>query len=374
MKVEGNITNGFEKVADAFKANFLEQDDVGASCCIYQHGKPVVNIWGGIADTASQTPWTEQTTQLCFSATKGLTVICVLQLVEQGLLNLDAPIAHYWPEFGCQGKENITPRMVLSHRAGLAAVLSEHSLQEVLDWQPVVDGIAQQKTLWEPNTTHGYHIRSFGWILGELVRRVTGQTLGTYLATHIAQPLSADFWVGVPESELERCATLIPDSTPLKFDTPPSELTVKAFTGPSNLFGYNTMWNDKALLMAELPSSNGVGSAAALAKIYAATVSPINGIQLLNADTIAQACEVQSQGIDSVIGIESCFGLGFMLPPWLAQGVCGPKSYGHFGAGGSFGMADTENGLSFAYLMNKMSMSPTDTRALNLVKAMYASL
>ena len=368
------VAQGFEAVARAFQNNFEQHGDIGAACTIFHKGEVVVDIWGGIAKPKTNSPWQANTTQLCFSATKGVTAICVLQLVEQGLLDLDLPIAHYWPEFGCAGKEAITTRMVLSHRAGIAAIEGDYSLQDVYDRQPIIDGIARQAPNWEPNTKHGYHVRSYGWILGEIVRRVSGQTLNDYLQAHICKPLNIDFWVGIPEQELARCASLIPDPVPLKFDAVPSKLTIAAMTGPSQLFSYSEMWNEKALMMAEMPSSNGIGTARALATMYAATFKPINGIRLLKDDTLTQATVVHSQGPDAVVGIDMCFGLGFMLPPSLIQNACGPGSYGHFGAGGSFAMADPENELSFGYVMNQMSMGVEDLRALNLVKAMYASL
>jgi CubicO group peptidase (beta-lactamase class C family) len=374
MNASTYIAPGFEPVGLAFQNNFAKHGDIGAACAIFHKGKPVVDLWAGTAQPATGSAWQADTLQLCFSATKGITAICLLQLVEQGLLDLDKPIADYWPEFGCAGKEAITTRMVLSHRAGLAAISGNFSLQDVYDRQPIIEGIATQTPNWEPNTKHGYHVRAYGWVLGELLRRICGQSLNDYLQSHICEPLGVEFWVGVPESKLQRCATLIPDPNPLQFDTPPSELTIAALTGPSNLFSYSEMWNDKALLMAEMPSSNGVGTARALATIYAATTTEINNIKLLNNNTIAQATTVHSQGPDAVVGIDMCFGLGFMLPPSLAQNTCGPSSYGHFGAGGSFAMADPENELSIAYVMNQMSSGVDDVRAIDLIKAMYKSI
>lgn len=374
MQIHGHVAHGFERVADAFRNNFLHHGDIGASCCIYYQGKPVVDIWSGMADPLAGKAWAEDTIQLCFSASKGITTLCVLTLVEQELLDLDRPIADYWPEFGCAGKQHISTRMVLSHRAGLAAIDGELTLAEVLAWQPVVDAIARQAPNWEPGTTHGYHTRAFGWILGEIVRRITGKTLGEYLASQVTGPLHADFHIGLPASELHRCARLMPDTRPLFSAFVPTPLTLRSLTGPSNLFSYNEMWNDKALLMAEMPSSNGVGNGRSLAKLYAAMIGEIDGIQLLEAATLAEACRVHSRGTDAIIPMETCFGLGFMLPPWLIQYECGPRSFGHTGAGGSFAMADPDQQLAFGYVMNQMSMSPDDRRSVNLVAAMYASL
>lgn len=374
MRINGHVASGFDKVASAFERNFLQHGDIGASCSIYYQGKPVVDIWSGLADPLEGKAWAEDTIQLCFSASKGITTVCVLTLVQQGLLELDRPIADYWPEFGSEGKQRITTRMVLSHRAGLAAIDGDLTLPQVLAWYPVVDAIARQKPNWEPDTVHGYHTRSFGWILGEIVRRISGKSLGKFMAAEVTGPLEADFWIGLPESELQRCARLMPDTNPLFGDFVPSPLTIQSLTGPSNLFSYNDMWNDKALLMAEMPSSNGMGNGRSLAKLYAAMIGEIDGIRLLNADTLTEACRVHSQGMDMIIPMETTFGLGFMLPPWLIRYDCGPRSFGHTGAGGSFAMADPDRELSFGYVMNQMSMNPQDPRAVNLVKAMYESL
>lgn len=368
------VAQGFEAVAKAFDNNFTQHGDVGAACSIYYRGQCVVDLWGGIAQPVSQRPWQADTLQLCFSATKGVTTICILQLVEQGLLDLDLPIAHYWPAFGCAGKERITTRMVLSHRAGLAAIAGDYSLEDVYAKQPIIDGIARQAPNWQPNTQQGYHVRSFGWILGEMVYRISGLSFGDYVQQHICQPLGVEFWVGTPASVHSRCASLVPDPVALSLDVVPSKLTIDAMTGPSQLFNYGEMWNEPALLQAEMPSSNGVGTARALATIYAATMQPVNGVKLLSDDTVAKACVVQSHETDTIVGLDMCFGLGFMLPPTLARNCTGPRSYGHFGAGGSFAMADPEHELAFAYVMNQMVVGKDDVRATNLVNAMYTSL
>jgi CubicO group peptidase (beta-lactamase class C family) len=374
MKIHGHVSSGFEPVEQAFRQNFIDGTEVGASCCVYLHGKPVIDIWAGVADSQTDAPWQEDTISIGFSVTKGITTIGALKLMEQGPLDIDKPIAHYWPEFGCAGKASITTRMVMSHRAGLAGIDGDLTLEQVLAWEPVVSAIAAQKPNWQPNTTHGYHTRSFGWILGEIIRRITGKSAGQYLRESVTAPVDADFWVGLPEAQLSHCARLIPDTFKPAPGVVPSALTVQSFTGPSNLFSYSEMWNDPVILQAEMPSSNGVGNARGLARVYAATFGEVNGVRLLSDDTIAKATTVQSQGKDEIVMIDTSFGLGFMLPPWLMQNNCGPASYGHFGAGGSVGFADPEAGISFGYLMNKMSMDPEDKRAINLVNAVYKAL
>jgi CubicO group peptidase (beta-lactamase class C family) len=375
--IDGYVEPGFEKVADAFRKNFSDHGDVGAACAVYHRGRSVVDLWGGLADADSGRPWERDTIALVFSAAKGPTATCIHRLAERGLLDIDLPVAHYWPEFGCNGKETITTRMVLSHRAGLAAVDGDLSLAGVLAWDPVVAAIASQRPNWEPGSKHGYHARSFGWILGEVTRRITGQTLGGYLHSEIAAPLALRYWVGLPEHELPSCARLVPPqggSDAVAALLGADSLTARVMTGPSGLFGYNEMWNRPDVLMAEMPSSNGVGDARSLARFYAALDGTIEGIELLSARQLSLACEPQSRGPDAVIFRETCFGLGYSLQPMLAPGG-GPRCYGHPGAGGSLAFADPDAGLAFAYITNAMQFEPAgDPRSAALISAVYQSL
>jgi len=372
--VAGRVARGFERVARTFAANFANHGEVGAACAVYHRGECIVDLWGGVADTASGRPWQTDTIALMFSAAKGPTAVCVNRLAEQGRLDVDLPVAHYWPEFGCNGKQAITTRMVLSHRAGLAAVAGDLTLDEVLAWDPVVAAIAAQSPVWEPGSAHGYHARSFGWILGELVRRVDGRTIGRYLAEEIAGPLGLHLWIGLPDEELARCATLIPPtggSASVAALLGSDSLTAQVMTGPSGLFGYNEMWNLPKVLAAEMPSSNGVGDARSLARFYAALVGEIDGICLLGQEQLRKACQVQSRGPDKVIFHETSFGLGLSLQPMVAPGA-GPNSFGHPGAGGAMGFADPDAEIAFAYIMNAMHFDPAgDARAANLIRATY---
>lgn len=375
--IEGQLEPGFERVLDAFVHNFAERAEIGAACALYRGGQPVVDLWGGLADPASGRPWESATTVLVFSAAKGPTATCINQLVEAGQLDVDKPVAAYWPEFACNGKEDITVRMVLSHQAGLAAVDGDLTLAEVLAWDPVVAAIAQQSPNWEPGTIHGYHARSFGWILGELVRRITGISLGTYLASEIAVPLGLRFWIGLPEAEIANCATLVPPvggGTEMIEMLGANSLTARVLGGPSNLFAYNEMWNRPEMLTAEMPSSNGVGDARSLARFYAAVIGEVDGVRLLGQAQLARACEQQVCGPDAVIFHDTCFGLGYGLQPTLAA-AAGPRSFGHPGAGGALAFADPDAGLGFAYAMNEMRFDPQgDPRSASLVEAAYACL
>jgi CubicO group peptidase (beta-lactamase class C family) len=374
-RIVGRIKPGFKPLLEAFTRNFNEFGDVGAACAVYHRGNCVADLWGGMADATRGRPWEENTVTLVFSAAKGPTATCINRLADQGLLDIDVPIARYWQEFGCNGKEAITTRQVLSHSAGLAAVEGELSLEQVLAWDPVVAAIAAQAPNWKPGAQHGYHARSFGWILGELIRRITGLSAGQYLAREITGPLGLRYWVGLPEEELGNCARLIPPqggSDAVAQLLGADSLTARVMSGPNRLFGYNEMWNRPALLTAEMPSSNGVGDARSLARLYAVLME--DGNDLLSAAQLARAVEPQSRGPDAVIFHETCFGLGYMLQPSLAPGA-GPNCFGHPGAGGSLAFADPDAQFSFAYVMNAMQFNlQGDPRAISLVKAAYANL
>ena len=380
--VNGHVEPGFELVRAAFAANFERHGDVGAACCVYRAGRPVVDLWGGLADRDAHRPWERDTVALVFSTTKGVTAIAVNLLVQRGELDLDAPVAKYWPEFAANGKDAIPVRWLLSHRAGLADVTATLTLDEVLAWDPVVEALAAQAPIWDPGTQHGYHVRSYGWLLGEVVRRVTGMSMGEFVARELAGPLHLDLWIGLPERVEPRVARLL---APIELSDPEAKKVYDAFmesdallgramTGPSNLFHYDDMWNRPELHRAQMPSSNGISSARAVARLYAACIGEIDGVRLLQAATVAQATEEQSRGTDAVLGMPTRFGLGFSLPPMLSP-AAGPGAFGHPGAGGSLGFADPDAGVAFGYVMNQMQLGLTgDRRTETLVAAVYDCL
>lgn len=377
VEVHGEVDPAFGAVRDAFAANFAEHGDIGAAVCVYHRGRPVVDLWGGLADRDAGRAWERDTLQLVFSATKGIAATCVHLLAERGVLDLDAPVARYWPEFAAEGKEAIPLRWVLSHEAGLAAVTGTVTMDDVLGWEGVVEAIAAQAPVWEPGTAHGYHARSYGWILGEVVRRATGLSLGRFFAQEVAGPFGLDFHIGLPASELGRVAHLYPPvidpATQEAMDAflGPDTLLGQVLSGPSGLFGYDDMWNRRDVLAAELPSSNGVGTARALARHYALLIGDVDGQRLLSPGTVARATEVQVHGPDRVIGVPMAFGLGYMTPPPEAPA----GSFGHAGAGGSLGLADPAGGWTLGYVMNQMQLGLTgDARSRGLVDAVVASL
>jgi CubicO group peptidase (beta-lactamase class C family) len=378
LPVRGAVQAGWEGVRDAFVTNFRDRDEVGAAVCVYVDGAPVVDMWGGLADRIAGKPWQDNTIVCVFSSTKGVTAIGANLAIERGLLDPDAPVSKYWPEFAANGKDAVTVRQVLSHRAGLPLVEDELTLDEALRWEPVVEALAAQAPIWEPGSRHGYHMRTYGWLVGEILRRVTGRSPGTYLREDVTEPLGVDFWVGLPESEEPRVARLVPPAT-----TPrdalasfgDSLLLGRVLANPGGHFDYDEMWNTRALHAAELPSSNGIGDARALARLYASCIGDgVDGRRTLSDDTIAAAITVQSKGPDAVLMIESCFGLGFMLGRSFGA-ANPPTAFGHAGAGGSVAFADPSSGLAFAYVMNDLRFDPAgDPRSESLVRAALASL
>jgi CubicO group peptidase (beta-lactamase class C family) len=379
VTVDGWVGNDFEAVLDVFEQNFDERGEVGAALCVYQEGHAVVDLWGGIADPATGRPWAEDSIVLVYSSTKGVTSICVNKLIEDGHLDPAAPVATYWPEFAANGKDRITVAQLLSHQAGLPFVEGDMSLADALGWELPVARLAAQAPIWEPGTKHGYHMRTFGWLAGELIRRVdpAHRTAGQYFRAEIADPLGVDFWIGLPESEEPRVAPVIPPTTDLLAaleafgDT---LLLARVFGNPGGHFNYNEMWNTREMRATEMPSSNGVGTARGLARLYASIIGAVDGIRTLQPATLAAASVEQACGKDEVIMVESCFGLGFMLGK--SFGAANPKSaVGHAGAGGSLCFADPATGIAFSYVMNDLRFDGKgDPRSEELVRAVYRSL
>ncbi|MEJ7582813.1 MAG: serine hydrolase domain-containing protein [Acidimicrobiales bacterium] len=360
VMVEGHVEPTFAAVREAFEANFAEYDEVGASVCVYHRGRPVVHLWGGRADLASGAPYTQDTLQLVFSTTKGATALCAHLLVQRGVLDLDAPVAEYWPEFGVQGKERIRVRWLLSHRAGMCAWVDPITIEDFLAWDPAVRGLAAQAPLWEPDTAHGYHAVTFGHLVGEVVRRVSGRTLGTFLADEVCAPLGIEFHVGLPASEEHRVAPLIDfdfgaapeggvDPMFLALLTP-GTMTNLAFTNPVLLV---PRFNEPDVHAAEIPAANGITNAHSLARMYASMAGEVNGVRLLESTQVEEARKIQSDGDDLVlVAAPTRIASGWFLPDALGP-MLGEGSFGHSGLGGSLGCVLPEEELAFGYVMNR---------------------
>ncbi|MFJ1590226.1 serine hydrolase domain-containing protein [Kitasatospora albolonga] len=386
--INGEVAPGFEPVREAFAANFTQHGDIGAAVCVYWHGRPVVDLWGGVADPETGRPWTRDTLQLVYSATKGATATAAHMLVERGILDLDAPVAKYWPEFAANGKADIPVRWLLSHQAGLVALDQPVPLSEALAWEPMAAALAAQRPLWTPGTAHGYHGRTWGWLVGEVIRRVSGRSPGRFFADEIAGPLGLDFFIGLPASERDRVSRMAyrrpaVDLTTVPDESIPEELReqVAAWRDPDSFSNRAFAVTDPAAIdfdspevqAAELPSSNGIGTAQALARMYAALIGEVDGVRLLAPETLASATEEQADGKDQVMVIPSRFSTGYMLP---TEGnlMTGPNAFGHTGRGGSLAFADPEQGIAFGYVMNHIISGSDDVRAAALAEAVRMSM
>jgi CubicO group peptidase (beta-lactamase class C family) len=389
VNIGGEVEAGFEKVRDAFANNFEQHGDVGAAFSLYVRGEKVVDLWGGTADVSTSRPWEEDTLQLFFSTTKGVTAICAHLLAQRGDLDLDAPVANYWPEFKAEGKENIPVRQLLGHRAGLPVIDVALTPEQVCAWDPVVDALAAQKPLWEPGTKHGYHALTYGWLVGEVIRRVSGKTVGTFFRDEIGDRLDLDLWIGLPESEESRVAPLIileamaGEMAEDVLNSLPEEMQrmIRAFTDPDsitqralNVSKPSMDFNSRMVHAAEIPAANGISTARSLAKLYASCVGEVDGIRILEPKQVDDALVEQSNGPDEVLMLPTRFGSGFFLNGDFAP-LLGERSFGHAGAGGSLGFADADAQIGFGYVMNKMQTNLSgDPRTLTLIKAVRESL
>ncbi|MFG3112996.1 serine hydrolase domain-containing protein [Streptomyces sp. NPDC048197] len=386
--INGEVAAGFEPVREAFAANFDHHGDIGAAVCVYKDSWPVVDLWGGMADPATGRPWERDTLQLVYSATKGATATAAHLLVQRGALDLDAPVAKYWPEFAVNGKAEIPVRWLLSHQAGLVALDQPVPLADALAWQPMADALAAQRPLWTPGTAHGYHGRTWGWLVGEVIRRVSGRTPGRFFAEEVATPLSLDFFIGLPASERDRVSRMVYqqpeiDLTTLPTESIPEELReqVTAWRDPNSFSNRAYQVTDPAAIdfnspevqAAELPASNGISTARGLARMYATVIGEVDGVRLLSPETLVSATEEQASGRDQVLVAPSRFSSGYMLPT-ETNPMIGPNSFGHTGRGGSLGFADPEHGIAFGYAMNHIIGGPDDIRAPLLVDAVRRSL
>jgi CubicO group peptidase (beta-lactamase class C family) len=384
-EVLGRVDPRFARVRDAFARNFAERGELGASFCAIAGGRTVVDLWGGFADPARERPWREDTLVMVHSCTKGAAALCAHVLAARGQLDVDAPVARYWPEFAQAGKERIPVRMLLTHRAGLAAIDRPLRAEAGLHWDAMVDALAHQAPNWEPGTAHGYHAVTFGWLVGEVVRRISGRSLGQFLRDEIAGPRGLDFWIGLPESEDPRAARIAPGPAPDPGDPFGAEmlahgsLTRRAFMNPSTLFFAGGADFARRLRAAEIPAANGMANARGLAGLYAPLAAPGGG-GLVDAETVARMSAVESDGPDRILVYRTRFAQGFMKsvdggPSHRARLGPNDAAFGHVGAGGSLGMADPAAGVAIGYAMNRMGAGLLlNERGQSLVDAVYECL
>ena len=384
LTIDGHCDPRFTAVREQFFANFTQRGDVGAAVCVYLDGVRVVDCWGGHADAARSRPFGADTIVSVASTTKGMVALCAHMLAERGKLDLDAPVARYWPAFAQAGKQDIPVRWLLSHRAGLPAIRRSLPAEALFDWEAMTGALAETAPWWTPGERHGYHAIAYGHLVGEVMRRVDGRTVGAFLRDEVAGPLRADFFIGVPAEVDGRAAEVLPPPPPGEptiWDTllaDPESVSGRTFLNPPRPLG---LVNTRAWRAAEIPAANGHTSARGVARVYAALArgGELDGVRLLAPATIERAIEEQSRGRDAVLTLPTRFATGFMLG--MPGGIfnCGPgrRTFGHPGHGGSIGFADPDARIGFGYVTNQYVTGTAphpDRRVPSLVDAMYAAL
>ena len=384
--IEGECESRFEQVKRAFIENFERRGEVGAAVAVTIGGRPVVDLWAGHSNAARTRPWRRDTIVNVWSTTKGLCALCAHRLADQGKLDFEAPVAKYWPEFGAAGKAGVPVKYLLSHKAGLAAIRAPLKLEDQFNWTKVTSELARQEPWWQPGTKHGYHAITFGWLVGEVVRRISGKSLGTYFREEIAAPLGADAFIGFGAELDARVADILAAPPPkpgepnafLEMLKDPESVSAKAINNPPNAIAPETV-NSRAWRGAEIPGANGHSTARALARIYGtlACGGELDGIRIISSTSLPRCYTEQSKGMDEVLKFPTRFGLGYMLSQPGAQLGPNQRSFGHPGAGGSLGFADLDAKVGFGYVMNQMgdaAGSLIDPRCSALIDAVYASL
>lgn len=394
MEVHGTTAAGFERLRDAF-AEGQAGDDGGAQLCVYRHGKKVVDLWAG-RDKVNDRPYTDKTVTICFSVSKGATATMAHMLAERGQLDFAAPISKYWPEFAANGKAKITVAETMSHRSGLNTfdADSDIGVDALGDWTRCTGALAAMAPLWEPGSAMSYHALTYGYIIGEVIRRITGKTPGTFFAEEIAGPLGLDLWIGLPEREEPRVA-------PHFSDRP--GLTAEQMTGLLGALGIDTTSRHARAMLktfvdmgaamafinsrqghaAEMPAANMIGDAASLAKMYAATIGEVDGVRLLKPETVRHAMHWLTEGLNAPGDFAKMpspsphrYGLGYQLTRTAAP-MLGEGSFGHDGAGGRIGFAHPESGVAVGYVCNNMlwdGQSGPDARWVPWTEALRAAI
>ena len=370
----GTCSARFDSLRELFAAKLESGEDLGASLAVNIDGEMVVDLWGGWADEARTAPWTENTIACVFSTTKAMTALAALVLVDRGELDLDATVAKYWPEFAARGKAGIKVRQLLSHTSGVSGWDQPITLEDLYDWDKSTALLAAQAPWWEPGTASGYHMLNYGHLIGEVIRRITGQRLGEFFAAHLAGPLGADFHIGLPPSEFHRVANVVPPP-PKEVELPgtpdragvtmpdpaqldPNSVAFKTWTNPT-MRPLHECSCTEGWRRADIGAANGHGNARSAARLQSAVAcgGEVDGVRLLSSQTIDRIFEVQSNGIDLVIGIPLKIGVGYSLLP---EGrVC---AWG--GTGGSTVIIDVDRRITFAYVMNKMAPAAVIAPAL----------
>jgi CubicO group peptidase (beta-lactamase class C family) len=401
--INGYCDERFLEAKKIFEESINSGFELGCAITLEVEGEVVLDLWGGHSDLDKTEEWKEDTIVNVFSTTKGMAAMCLLQLVEKGLIDLDAPVSQYWPEFAAGGKETIPVRYLLCHKSGLCGVREPLDQGSFADWELICSELAKQEPFWEPGTAHGYHAITYGHLVGEVVRRVSGKSIGQYFNDEIAVPLNLDFWIGLPEDKFNRVTDINPDKPgllqkilmpilsklprslapgPLKMlldFTDPTTPAGAAFNNPKMSMQTGEMEaNTAKWRKAEIPAANGHGTARSIAKLYGALAigGSRDGVHVLSSETIEMARQTESDGKDLVLGqIHTRFGLGFMLGTEDVSMGPNKNSMGHGGAGGSLGFADVDNKISLGFTMNQMHPGITAWKtATDVAESVYKTL
>ncbi|MGW0833254.1 serine hydrolase domain-containing protein [Streptomyces prunicolor] len=375
MDVQGRTAPGFEKVAEVFAANFARYGEVGAAFAAYRDGEPVVDLWAGVTDPGTGQPWQADTLQLVFSGAKGLTSACVLLLVERGLLELDAPAARYWPEFAAAGKERITVGEILSHQARLPGVQQPVGTEELLNPEHMATLLAAQAPSTDSRAAFIYHALTWGWLTGELVRRVDGRTVGALFADEFAGPLGLDIWLGLPDPEHHRVATTIagPGVLRLKDEAAERDALQVLTRNPLLTPDAPALWNSAAFRRAQLPAVGAHVTARSMARFYTclARGGELDGVRVLDAATVQLGRRELRRGVSPLWGTPMAYGAGFELRTELGLFGPPPDTFGHAGAGGSRHGAWPGERVGFSYTMNLTRAEFPDRRPLDLLASLH---
>lgn len=384
--IGGTVAPWFEPVAAVFAAAFEGRPGMGAALAVRVAGKPVISLYGGVADARTGTRWTADTASVVFSCTKGLMSILLARLAQEGRLDYDAPVARYWPEFAAAGKASVTVRQAVSHRAGLSAPRIDWTIADLVDWEAATKLLAEQAPLWPPGEGYAYHAITHGWLTGEIVRRITGMTPSMYFKQLVADPLKASAWIGLPQNHTGPVAHLevAPDLAAFW------DAEAKRISGSEPNWPWRAMtlgnalppalvtpdggFNDRAIQHAQIPGAGSITTADALAAIWSATVTPTDGVRLLEPATVTAVTQTETSG-PPVFDPQPPFsrwGMGFQLDSDSRRYLTA-ASFGHDGAGGQVGFADPVYGVGFGFITNRME-GGEDRRATAIIDALRAVL
>ena len=371
----GQCDPKYGRVLEAFIENFELGEEVGAACSIYVGDEKVVDLWGGYEDASKSRVWREDAIVCMHSVAKAFSATALHMLADRGAVDYDAPVAKYWPEFAAGGKGDIPLRYIMDHRAGLPIIEASVDDVTIYDFERFTGELASMKPLWEPGTKAGYHVLTMGYLIGAVVKRVAGKSIGGFIQDEICEPLSLDYWIGLPDREFEKCVDYVPTIKGTLFDREmidPNTLSAKAWAQ----MPLDEDFNSRAYRKAEIPGANGHGSARAVAKFYAALTGGINGATLLSPDALDCAISKQWSMLECVLNREYNMSLGYLLnsSPYVPMGP-NPRAFGHHGVGGSIGFGDPDASIGFCYAPNKMhARLDNGPRAGRLKEALFLCL